>query len=131
MSKSEKYHSAGWILFFAATVVLRLFLSSDRDILALNSPHDEYWYVHRAASSFMGNRYSEMTLIHLPPYSAWLAILRAFGIPARLAIDLGWLLACGYLALALSCLTRRFWVAALAFAFLALHPYALFIFDRS
>lgn len=69
-------------------VILRLYLTGDRDILALNSPHDEFWYIESAFNGIWGGRYDEMTLIHLPIYSAWLASLDFLGLPARLGIDL-------------------------------------------
>src|SRR6185436_1080860 len=57
--------------------------------------------------------------------------LFGFGVPGRLAIDIAWLAASGYLAYALRNLTGARWVAALAFALLAFHPYGIFIFDRA
>lgn len=121
----------GWWIFFAVLIVARLYLTGDRDILALNSPHDEYWYIHSAFNRIWGGPYNEMTLIHLPVYSIWLACLDLFGIPARLAIDVCWLLATSYLAFAVYRLTRVAWIAALLFAFLAFHPYVISIFDRA
>jgi hypothetical protein len=121
------------ILWAALTVVviLRLYLTGDRDILALNSPHDEYWYIESAFNRVWGGPYNEMTLIHLPVYSMWLAGLKFLGIPARLAIDVGWLLASGYLAYAIHRLTRAVWPGLLLFVFLAFHPYIIRIFDRA
>ena len=117
--------------FAIAVVILRLYLTGDRDILALNSPHDEFWYIDSAFNGIWGGRYDEMTLIHLPIYSAWLASLDLFGIPARLAIDTAWLGASGYLAFAVARLLRAAWPGLLLFAFLAFHPYVMRIFDRA
>lgn len=112
-------------------VILRLYLTGDRDILALNAPHDEFWYIQSAFNGLWGGRYDEMTLIHLPIYSAWLASLDFLGLPARLAIDLAWLAASGYLAFAVARLVRATWAGLLLFAFLSFHPYVISIFDRS
>lgn len=112
-------------------VILRLYLTGDRDILALNSPHDEFWYIESAFNGIWGGRYDEMTLIHLPIYSAWLASLDFLGLPARLGIDLAWLAASGYLAFAVARLARATWAGLLLFAFLAFHPYVIRIFDRA
>lgn len=131
MTNKNIWSRRGWWIFFAVLVVARLYLTGDRDILALNSPHDEYWYIHSAFNRIWGGPYNEMTLIHLPVYSIWLACLDLFGIPARLAIDVCWLLATSYLAFAVYRLTRMAWVAALLFAFLAFHPYVISIFDRA
>jgi hypothetical protein len=112
-------------------VVFRLYLTGDRDILALNSPHDEYWYVETAFNHIWRGSYSEMTLIHLPTYAVWLMGVDLLGIPARLAIDVAWLAACGYLAYALHRLTHVAWAAMALFIFLAFHPYVIRIFDRA
>lgn len=121
----------GWWIVIAIAAIARLYLTGDRDILALNSPHDEYWYIHSAFNRIWGGPYNEMTLIHLPVYPAWLAFLDLFGIPARLAIDVCWIFAVAYLAFAMYRLTRMAWIAALLFAFLAFHPYVIKIFDRA
>jgi hypothetical protein len=115
----------------AVVVILRLYLAGDRDILALNSPHDEYWYIKNAFDGVWGGRYDEMTLIHLPIYSVWLALLDLLGLPARLAIDAAWLAASGYLAVAIARLTRVSWAGLVLFAFLAFHPHVIRIFDRA
>ena len=115
----------------AIVVIGRIYLTGDRDILATNSPHDEYWYIHTALNKIWGDSYNQMTFMHLPIYSAWLGFWHLFGIPARLAIDLSWLLAVGYLVFALERLTRMKWLATFVFGFLAFHPYAVFIFDRA
>jgi hypothetical protein len=120
-----------WWIFIAIVVIARLYLTGDRDILATNSPHDEYWYIHAALNKIWGGSYNQMAFMHLPIYSGWLSFLHVIGIPARLAIDLSWLLAVGYLALALVRLTRMACLAFFVFIFLAFHPYAMFIFDRA
>lgn len=122
-----------WAIWASALliVIVRLHLTADRDILAVNSPHDEFWYIQNAFNGIWGGRYDEMTLIHLPIYSGWLALLDFLGFPARLAIDLAWLAASGYLAFAVARLARATWAGLLVFAFLAFHPYLIRIFDRA
>ena len=91
-----------WLwMFIAITATFRLVLNGDRDILALNSPHDEYWYIQTVFNKIWGGTYSQMSFVHLPVYSFWLYIIHLFGIPARLAIDVAWLISIGYLAFAL------------------------------
>src|SRR5688572_27450967 len=119
----------GWLVLFAAVIVLRLFLTGDRDIVAVNGPYDEYWYVRSALRAIWGGDYNHMAFAHLPVYSAWLMLVSALGIPGRLAIELAWLAASLYLAVALRGLTARSWVGALAFLFLALNPYTMAMFD--
>lgn len=130
---NKRKNSDRWLCVLVAVIaIIRFYFTVDRDILALNSPHDEYWYIQTAFNKIWGgDSYNQMTVIHLPIYSAWLYFLHLFGIPARLAIDMAWLLAIGYLAFAFLRLTSRVWLAVLLFVFLAFHPYTISIFDRA
>ena len=119
-----------WSLIVLASIV-RLYLTGDRDILALNAPHDEFWYIHAVAQGIWQAPYNQMAFMHLQTYAGWLNLWHMLGVPARLAIDIGWLAGSAYLAYALQMLTRKSWVGLLAFLFLAFHPYAMFIFDRA
>lgn len=112
-------------------VAFRIFLVSDRDILATYSPYDEYWHVDAALRRIIGGGYHHMAFAHLPIYAIWLMVLSDFGIPARLAIDFSWLIGAGYLGFVLSKLTRKLWVGILAFILIAYHPYSFILFDRA
>ena len=119
-------------MFVAVITIIRLYLTGDRDILALNSPHDEYWYIQTAFNKIWGgDSYNQMTFIHLQIYSVWLYFIHLLGIPGRLAIDVAWLFSIGYLSFGLLRLTRMAWLAAFVFIFLAFHPYTISIFDRA
>jgi len=111
--------------------LLRLFLTGDRDILALNAGHDEFWYVHRAFVGVWSGSYDQHSFEHPQLYAVWLEALRSFGIPARLGVELAWVASALYLARAL----RRFTGVALiglpVAAFLLFHPYTILIFDRT
>ena len=131
MTNSKLKNEYWWLIFIATIAIFRLILTGDRDILATASPHDEYWFIHTALNRIWAGSYNVMSFIKLPIYSAWLYLLYIFGIPARLAIDVSWLLAIGYLAFAIHRLTRKAWLAALLFLFLALHPYTIALFDRA
>lgn len=131
MTTKNVYSQRAWWIFIAIVAIVRLFLTGDRDILALSAPHDEFWYIHSAFARIWGGSYNEMSFMHLQIYAGWLAFLQLFGIPARLAIDVCWLLASAYLAFAMHRLTRKAWLAALVFVFLAFHPYVVSIFDKA
>ena len=123
--------STWWLLGFFIITVLRLALTGDRDILALNAPHDEFWHIRNASRFVWGGAYDQFAFAHLQTYSIWLTFLHVFGVSARFAIDAAWLAAAGYLALALHQVTRNAWVTIFVFLFLAFHPYTLGIFDRA
>lgn len=131
MTQQNWYYRFWFILMIVTVGIVRLALTADHNILALNSPHDEFWYVNNAFNKVWGGTYDQMAFMHLPVYSMWLAMLHLLGIPARLAIDIGWLVAVGYLAYGILKLTQKKWLAALCFVFLAFHPYTIAIFDRA
>lgn len=120
-----------WLVLFGLMVAFRLFLTGDRDILALNAPYDEYWFIHSAARMIWGGSYNQLAFAQLPIYSMWLAMLSIFGIPARLGIDLAWLMASGYTAFALSRLTGARWVGVSFFIYCAFNPLFVALFDRA
>jgi hypothetical protein len=124
-----------WMVLWGGAGVLallaRLFLSSDRDILALNSPYDEYWFVHSAARLVWGGNYNQMAFANLPVYSIWLALQNALGLPARLGIDLAWLSGAAYAAFALVRFSGRRWIGAAFWLLCAFHPLFIAMFDRA
>lgn len=118
-------------LIVVMVVVIRLFLTSDRDVFALNAPYDEYWYVHNAARMIWGGDYNQLAFAHLPIYSMWLTLLNVLGVPARLGIDLAWLAATAYAGYALFRFTGRRSVGGLFWAYCAFHPLFFVLFDRA
>ena len=120
-----------WMAGIFGLVALRLLLTADHDILALNAPFDEYWFIHRARNLVWRGPYDHMMFAQLPIYSVWLLLLALFGIPARLGIDVAWILAVGYLGYSVWQFTRQRWVGALIFTYLLFQPFSLVIFDRA
>jgi hypothetical protein len=114
-----------------ALIFLRLLLTADHDILALNAPFDEYWFIHRAKSLVWRGPYDHMMFAQLPVYPVWLLVLALMGIPARLGIDIAWILAAAYLGHAVWRLTLHRSAGALVVVFLLFHPFSLVIFDRA
>lgn len=123
--------SSRWIGLALALGVLRLALTADRDVVALNSPYDEFWFIHSAARWVWGGNYNHFAFAHLPIYSIWLAGLDLLGVPARLGIDLAWLASTAYAAFALARLTGKRWAGAVFWLFCAFHPVLIVLFDRA
>ncbi|MFZ3281934.1 hypothetical protein [Pseudomonas sp.] len=123
--------STKWLFaIYAALVFFRFWLTGDRDIVATNSPYDEYWYIESAARYIWGGGYTHMAFAQIPTYSIWLLGLSLLGIPARLGIDALWIFSSLYLAFAISRFTRWRPAGLLAFVLLAFHPYAIMVLDR-
>jgi hypothetical protein len=128
ISTKKRYWALG---LFILIVAFRIYLVSDRDILATYSPYDEYWQVDAALRGIAGGGYTHMVFAHLPMYATWLMLLGDIGFPARQAIDLMWLAGSGYLAYAIRGYTGKAWAGMLAFLLVAYHPYSLVLFDRA
>lgn len=112
--------------------LFRFYLTADRDILATNSPHDEFWYINTAYNLFSDNNYNNMVMAHLPTYSYFLLIGSKLGIPARLFIDLLYLGGSFYLSNVIYTRTNRNTLIGIGiFSFLIFHPYTLNYFDRA
>lgn len=119
------------VFVIIALSALRLALGADRDILAVNGPYDQYWYVASALRKIWGGQYNHMSFVHLPVYSGWIALLNVFGIPGRLAIDVAWIVTTAYLAFALWRFTASWWVTLTTFVLIAFHPYSFSVFDHA
>lgn len=128
VSRSRPALELALLLAFA---VFRLYLTADRDIAAWNAPHDEFWYVHKAYIGVWAGNYSEMSFAHLPVYALWLELLNTYGVPARLGIELAWIAAVFYLATSVRNFAGSRIAGVLITAFLLLHPYSIYIFDRA
>lgn len=131
-----KLHAPGALIaletgLLALLALLRLYLTGDRDILALNAPHDEFWYVHRAFVGVWSGSYDQYSFMHPQLYAAWLEGLRTFGVSARIGIELAWIASVVYLARSLRRFTGVALVGVPVVAFLLFHPYSILTFDRT
>jgi hypothetical protein len=121
-------------LFLFATllcIALRLYLTSDRDILAVNQGADDLWQIRTAAEGVWSSDYSHMKGVHLPVYASWLYLCSLLGMPARLAYDLLWCLAALVLGGALCRWTGSRLAGAIAALFLIFHPAGITLADRA
>lgn len=120
-----------WLLLLLGLALCRLYLTADREVSALNSPHDEFWYVHKAFTGMWAGQYSEMSFMHPPIYVWWLQLLKTFGVSLRLGIDVAWVASVVYLAISVRNFTGLRITSLILAVFLLFHPYTIFIFDRA
>ena len=119
------------IVLLTVVVIVRLAMSGDRDILALNQPYDDYWFVSAAHRWVWGGVYNQLAFAQLQLYAIWLKIMGLLGFPGRLAIDLFWIGGAAYLGFAVRRFCGRQWPAVVLFLYLIFHPYSLALFDRA
>jgi len=122
----------GQMLFWlcvVAMVLARIWLVSDEDIIASETPHDALWTVKVADRGYWGEaEHDHLTLIRPPAYPLWLSAVRFLGIPQRTGIELAYIGAAALLAYAICAAGAFRWMALLAFALILSSPYPLTIF---
>ncbi len=84
-------------------VVCKLLLTSQEEIGAFCLPHDDLWQVKAAARAYWGGAYNASKLYHLPVFPLFMEIVRIFGIPLRVALEIFY---CGAAYLLVSVLWR-------------------------
>ena len=110
------------LLFLAFTVVFKLLLVANEEIIARDLPHDDLWQVNAAQRSYWGGDYQQYTMLHLPVYPLYIKAVSLLGVPLRLATDL---LYCATACLLSTALWRAGFgtiVAGLAGAVAIMHP---------
>jgi hypothetical protein len=118
-------YSASSVLFgFLLITLLKLVLVSNQDIVAWYRPHDDYWQILSAAHSVWWRPYSEWTLMHLPVYPVFVAVMGAIGLPLRLAIELLYIGGAAALAFAFGRLGLPKLLQVILFGLIVFHPYS-------
>lgn len=120
------------ILIFILMAALKLFLASNEEIIALNSYFDDLWYVLSASHwLWLANGYNYMTLIHLPIYSIYIALVHLTGIPLRIGTELTFLASGFFFVYALRKIGLSQLFSLVAYALIILNPASFTIFNRT
>lgn len=77
-----------YLLLFVIFTIIKFYIVSDNEILALNKPHDELWYINSASNAYWLAEYNHMAFIHLPAYPLFIFVVNLIGIPLRIAIEI-------------------------------------------
>lgn len=118
---------------FLGVTLFAFWLTADQEILALFSPHDDHWYLSTARCGywFGDEPYSPTSFIKEPVYPLFVALCYRLGLPLRLATEVVYLAAAGFLASALAYRQAPAWIGLLVFAACALHPLSHVTFRRA
>ena len=110
--------------------ILKIVLVSGEEILARNQPHDDLWHILAAARGYwLGSNYNNMTFVHLPVYSLWVAIVYFTGIPLRIATELFFLVSGFLFVLSLSRADVNKAVCTVAYCLIIFHPLSFQLFN--
>jgi hypothetical protein len=114
-----------WLL-----AIIKIMLVSNEEILARNQPHDDLWHMLAAARGYwLGSGYNNMTFIHLPVYSLWVAIVYFTGVPLRIATELIFLISGFLFVLSLSRVAVNKVVCTVAYGLIIYHPASFQLFN--
>jgi hypothetical protein len=112
---------------------LALWLTADQEVVALESPHDDQFFLQRAACAywFDGQGYTHMSFIKEPVYPLFAWLCYRLGISLRLATEVVYLAAAAFFSCALVRRRSCGWVGLLVFAACALHPMRFAVFRQT
>lgn len=129
----KKLNFSGMVfaIFFLLTL-FKLYIVSGEEILARFAPHDELWYILAARHWFwFSPNYDLMTIIHLPVYPIFIALVHSTGIPLRIGIEVAFLSSGFYFVYALRRIGINQIICLLAYILIILHPLSFDLFNRT
>ena len=114
---------------FVLLGLIKLGLVSNHEIIAVFRPHDEYWNILAAKSWVWARPYDQWTLIQLPVYALFIAVVGTTGIPLRVSIEVDYIVCSAVLISSLGRLGLPGPLRVVTFALLLFHPYTFELFD--
>jgi len=127
---AERSGGCGWrpALVLGATIALKFVLVSHHEIAVKGN--DDAGFAAAGAAGYWGAAYGPYTHVRQPVYPLFLHATSSIGMPARLAIEGVWCLACAVMMLGLRAAGLKPWPATAVAAATAIHPWTLSWFDR-
>lgn len=122
------------LLFYAALLILagiKLFLVSNNEIVALDRPHDQLWYINSAAQIYWKAEYTQMAFVHLPAYPLFIYLFHLTKIPLRLGIEVFYLVSSFYFCFTLTKIGMNKILSLVTFVLIIFHPFSFNLFDHT
>jgi hypothetical protein len=115
-----------------AMAAFTLWLVADQEVVARESPHDDQFFLERAACGYWFDQgYTHFSFIKEPVYPLFCWLCYYVGIPLRLATELVYLAAAGFFSWSLVRRHSHSWVGLGLFAACALHPMRFAVFQQT
>lgn len=111
-----------FLLAIACAIVFKLWLVRGEEIVGSATQYDALWYVRSASHWYWGTPYDWIAFIRPCAYPLWIALVRWFHLPLRLAIELLQTGGALTLLLAFRSLGLNRWYCVASFLVLSLHP---------
>ncbi len=129
---AKAWRPALWWLGALALAAFCLWLTADQDIAALESPHDDQFFLERAVCGYWFDQgYTHMAFIKDPVYPFFVALCYRLDIPLRPATEVVYLLTAAFFSWTLVRGGARPWVGLAVFAACALHPMRFAVFGQA
>jgi hypothetical protein len=113
-------------------VALALWLTADQEVVALESPHDDQFFLQRAQCGYWFDEgYTHFSFIKEPIYPLFGALCYLLGISLRLATEVIYLVAAGVFSWSLVRRRPHAWVGLVVFAACVLHPMRFAVFRQT
>jgi hypothetical protein len=113
-------------------VALALWLTADQEVVALESPHDDQFFLQRAQCGYWFDEgYTHFSFIKEPIYPLFGTVCYLLNIPLRLATEAVYLAAAGFFSWSLVRRRPQLWVGLLVFGACALHPMRFAVFRQT
>jgi hypothetical protein len=113
-------------------VALALWLTADQEVVALESPHDDQFFLERASCGYWFDQgYTHFSFIKEPIYPLFAAICYLVGIPLRLATEGVYLGSAGFFSWSLVRRRPQAWLGLLVFGACVLHPMRFAVFRQT
>jgi hypothetical protein len=131
MAVSRSPHLLLWTCA-AGLVALALWLTADQEVVALESPHDDQFFLQRAQCGYWFDEgYSHFSFIKEPIYPLFGSLCYLLCIPLRLATEIVYLAAAALFCWSLVRRRPQVWVGIIVFAACVLHPMRFAVFRHT
>jgi hypothetical protein len=113
-------------------VAFALWLTVDQEVVALESPHDDQFFLQRAQCGYWFDEgYTHFSFIKEPIYPLFGTLCYLLGVPLRLATEAVYLAAAASFSWSLVRRRRHKWLGMMVFATCVLHPMRFAVFRQT
>jgi hypothetical protein len=116
---------------FLILAILKLFIVWNNEILALNQPHDDLWFINSANHAYWFGTYTQMKFIHLPIFPLFIYFTHFTEVPLRIILELFFISSSFYLTYSLMKAGINKWLGPVIFVLMIFHPLSMNLFNHT
>lgn len=130
-NKKYNYRKIAFYGTFFVLALLKLFIVSNNEILALNMPHDDLWYINSANHLYWFGTYTQMKFIHLPVFPIFIYFMHFTTIPLRFIMEILFISSSFYLSYSLMKVGINKLFSIAIFTLMIFHPLSMRLFNHT